>query len=299
MAEPSKEFILRSKLVLEFLWRGISPLLPFVAGFFFIMLAIVIILAIIAAIFQTLANFALDGLRYVIRAVFFAYPYMLKFLAFVVELFEEYPVMSIGTFLLAILYINKSILNRVSEKAIGKTIFILSIIFYLLYKLSYSTNNYMLPELSSFVSSFISMMYIFVYPESSQTFNINFDRESILILVVFLFSYWVNSRLIWLISIAVFEAMLIYFYSESINTWLLSIPTDYYRILQGMLTLVFSTPFLFAIWIFRDNDKYRELSGKIRELDLRERELYIKRQDLDHSKDKFEYEKKNRENINK
>ena len=282
IADLLRKLTPHAKTLLELIWKGIAAGFPIVLSIGGVLFGIGIVLGTIGAIFEALARFAKQTPAYANEAAHLADTYFPKFLVYTLEILKEYPVISVGVVLLLILYINNTTLKRVSQRSFGKTIIIFSIITYLLYRLS-SAKEYALVELSEFLSTFMSMTYVFVYPDEARTFEIGFDRESIIIFIIFLFVYWINSRLLWLASIAALESALIYLYIDDINIFLAGIPTAYYRILQGLLPLILSVPFIFAIWVFRDNDKYKEISGKIRELDLKEKELELKRQDLEHN----------------
>lgn len=279
-----------AKAALVMIWKGMITFAPFAVAIGGVLFAITIVLGIVGAIFGALAQFAKQTPAYANEAAHLADTYFPKFLLYFLSIFKEYPAISIGILFLSVLYISNTTLKRVSERSIGKTIIVFSLILYFLYRLS-SAKEYTLTELSSFLSTFTSLTYLFIYPDERKEFNIQFDRESILIFITFLLIYWINSRLLWLIAIAALEFAAIYVYFDQIKNFLSDAPSGYYRILQGLFPLALSAPFIFTIWIFKDNDKYREISGKLRELDLRERELELKKQDLEHNREKFRFEK--------
>lgn len=196
------------------------------------------------------------------------------------ELFNKYPYITLIVVLLVLSTIIKITLKRRHSISDNRSIPSLVIMAYLFYVLvTYSTQDFQ--SISSFLSIYISSLNNFINAPEHTTINIEFGRQAILILLYIIFAYWINSRLLWLFSIFLLQALLIYSYYQPSMSWFEQLPSDYYRLLQGVIPVIIAAPYALAIWIFRDNDKYTDFNQKEQEILLRTRESRIKESELE------------------
>lgn len=200
------------------------------------------------------------------------------------KIFIEFPVSTLIVVILILVILNKLILKRKGNldffESFVKSLFLFFFIGYLLYALvNYESNQYQ--NISKFLSVFSTNLMNFIYSTDIEK-KIIFNRMDLLLLLYISVAYWINTRLIWIVSIALFQISLIYINYESIIVWITinQFPEKYYRIVQGIIPLIILAPYVLTVWIYRDNDKYFDYSQKERDLDVKEKERKIKEDEL-------------------
>jgi len=200
------------------------------------------------------------------------------------EIFIEFPVSTLIFVILILVILNKLILKRRGNLdffgSFVKNLFLFFFIGYLLYALvNYESNHYQ--NISKFLSVFSTNLMNFIYSTDIEK-KIIFNRMDLFLLLYISVAYWINTRLIWIVSIALLQIFLMYINYESIIVWISinQFPEEYYRIVQGVIPLIIVAPYLLAVWIYRDNDKYSDYSQKERERKIKEDELKTKNNEL-------------------
>ena len=196
------------------------------------------------------------------------------------EIFIEFPVSTLIFVILILVILNKLILKRRGHLGFFKNLFLFFFIGYLLYALvNYESNHYQ--NISKFLSVFSTNLMNFIYSTDIEK-KIIFNRMDLFLLLYISVAYWINTRLIWIVSIALLQISLMYINYESIIVWISinQFPEEYYRIVQGVIPLIIVAPYLLAVWIYRDNDKYSDYSQKERERKIKEDELKTKNNEL-------------------
>ncbi len=210
----------------------------------------------------------------------------------------EYPFVTFPIILIVFFLINKTISKRKSNVSELRSLFIFSIIGYLYYKLQTDKETIIL-VLNSIINVFINKLHFFVFPDGNiKDVYFNIDRTSIIVVMILLFIYWLNSRLVWLITLFIFELYLLFNNLDIVYSFLDDMPKkEYITILKGLPALILSAPFVLAVWIFRDNDKVDDVNNRQKELQLKERELELRERELEFEKKKYEEVSKEKRNI--
>ena len=192
---------------------------------------------------------------------------------------EQYPE---SIFILGILFIillikslsSHIILRKHNYKSFFKAILhffvvlslTLSIVYYedILNELQLHTNN----------------LNLLIHKYLNANISINVNRLSFIFLLIIYVIVWINNRLLWVLSIFLVQLFLIYIFYNDILKWLNDFPTEYIRLLQGILPFLIVAPYIFLIWIFRDNDKFMEYSLRQEEVNIKSKEIRLREKEL-------------------
>ena len=192
---------------------------------------------------------------------------------------EQYPE---SIFILGILFIillikslsSHIILRKHNYKSFFKAILhffvvlllTLSIVYYedILNELQLHTNN----------------LNLLIHKYLNTNISINVNRLSFIFLLIIYVIVWINNRLLWVLSIFLVQLFLIYIFYNDILKWLNDFPTEYIRLLQGILPFLIVAPYIFLIWIFRDNDKFMEYSLRQEEVNIKSKEIRLREKEL-------------------
>ena len=192
---------------------------------------------------------------------------------------EQYPE---SIFILGILFIillikslsSHIILRKHNYKSFFKAILhffvvlslTLSIVYYedILNELQLHTNN----------------LNLLIHKYVNTNISINVNRLSFIFLLIIYVIVWINNRLLWVLSIFLVQLFLIYIFYNDILKWLNDFPTEYIRLLQGILPFLIVAPYIFLIWIFRDNDKFMEYSLRQEEVNIKSKEIRLREKEL-------------------
>lgn len=174
--------------------------------------------------------------------------------------------------------INTISLKRFTSQEGGFKSFIFSIIFiYLLYHLIY-TDNFI-----SIFNDFFSKIYKACdksFPGKCNIINFNAGTFEVSLITYIAFLIAINSRLMWILSIVLFEFNFFINNGDLIYSLFSGIPKNLRYLFHGIMPFLLASPLMLAIWIFRDNDKYQDMSYKQRELDLKSKELDLREKEL-------------------
>ncbi|EIJ36964.1 hypothetical protein [Thiothrix nivea] len=118
----------------------------------------------------------------------------------------------------------------------------------------------------------------------NQVFNIqlSFETQKTVYMTssMILLAYLVNSRTFWVLMLAVIDLYILTRHNVDINNYFSSLSDNYIKILQSFIPLLVASPFAFIIWMFRNNDKTKELQQKEREYHAKLQELDLRKEEL-------------------
>lgn len=196
-----------------------------------------------------------------------------------IQIFVDYPYFTVMLFLIFIYILIKIMLKRGNSSNFFKSLFILIIISYIFYLLTLNHGE-QFKNISNLLSIFFTQLFKFVDPTYEGLIEINFGRQQLLVGMYIILAYWLNNRLLWILSIAIVQIYIFHNYYDQAMIWMNTLHSDYFRLLQGILPVLLATPYILSIWIFRDNDKYSDFQQRELELSIRRREANIKESEL-------------------
>lgn len=184
---------------------------------------------------------------------------------------SEYPYILIIVILGIIYIVNHIIQKRFQREPIGyHNIFFFITGIYLLY-LWFNSTTYLV-SINNFLINFhkvcgTNYKSLCSYVPSALT------QDIILTIISIMFLIAINSRLMWVISVAIGEIYFVFGQGNLFYSLFDSIPDNQEYLFKGVISFILASPFLLVIWVFRDNDRYQDILNKQRELNLREKEL--------------------------
>lgn len=200
------------------------------------------------------------------------------FSTFITPFIVKYPFSVFLIFLVCIYFFVNITLKRRGSSNFIKTVVIFLVLPYLVYVLSvFSKVDY--DSISKFISFLLQKLVVFINPSFPDKIEINIGRIEVVSLTYLLAAYWINSRLLWILSIFCVQIILFKTYTEDLKAFFTD-NSEFNRLLQGVIPLIIAAPYVLIAWVFRDNDKFSDYHQKERELTLREKEARMKEKEF-------------------
>lgn len=195
-----------------------------------------------------------------------------------VDILSNHSLAIIITPIIIIHIINLISLNRYPSQDGGFIDIIFSIIFiYLFYHLVYTDN------FTSIFNDYFFTIYKICeksFPRKCSIIHFKAGIFEISLITYIIFLVAIDSRLMWVLSIASFEFYFVINNELIIYSLFSKIPVKHRYLFHGIMPFLLASPLMLAIWIFRDNDKHQDMSNKRKELDLKSKELAIREKEL-------------------
>ena len=207
-----------------------------------------------------------------------------------IQVINDYPFVLIGTLLLVIYIGNHLTLSRFrsQEYSFSSLIFFLSGA-YLFYKLL--TDD----SIVSFIGLYLAIIKDICISSYGETCNLipnKFDNKDILIIVYIAMLIAIKSRLMWVLSVVALEYYFIIIKGETFYDLFSNIPEEHRYLFKGVVPFLLASPFLLIVWVFRDNDRFEDISSRQRELNLKSRELDLREREINIRSNEFRIKEK-------
>ena len=110
-------------------------------------------------------------------------------------------------------------------------------------------------------------------------------------------SSFLNSRALWVLVLASLQIYMLAEYSSQMNDYFLDFNDNYVKVIQSLIPVVMVSPIAFILWVFRNNDKRRELEQSEKDFLVKLKEIRNKEEELSVQKEKNrdDYNLKSRE----
>ena len=201
-----------------------------------------------------------------------------EFFSWNIEVIGDYPFTLIAILLLVVYTVNHLTLSRFQsqEYSFSSLIFFLSGA-YLFYQLL--TNDGIVPSINKYLST-LRETCILNYGEACNLIPESSDNKGILIIVYASMLIAINSRLMWILSVVALEYYFIIIKGENFYALFSNIPEEHRYLFKGVVPFLLASPLLLIVWIFRDNDRFEDISSRQKELNLKSRELGLREREI-------------------
>ena len=212
---------------------------------------------------------------------------ILHYIIFVIDLFfkilQEYPKMQYIIYFSLIVFIIKIISNKTLLRKSNYKSLLINIIYFFFFIMILILLIYNKESIIFLQNNLINPLNIFLSKyQYNDLINLNkiISEENLIAFLIVYILVWFNNRLLWILSIFVLQVSLIFYYYNDLMTYLNKFPKEYSNILTGIIQLIIAAPYIFMIWIFRDNDKFNDYMIKHNEINIKKQEIKLREKEL-------------------